>query len=120
MLFRSSEWKGAAAGSLRMDKFALFLKNYNEQCIRLDGIAPLTKQEQESLIPMLAVANLYVLNWDLMGFYETGNLDDDKYYTYIEHNILLMHWIETHFTDITQIIQKVCIYDGRFRATVPD
>ncbi len=40
--------------------------------------------------------------------------DDDEYYTYIEHNILLMHWIEAHFADISQVIQKVCTYD-RFR-----
>ena len=108
LVYFTSEWNGAEAGRLRMDKFALFLKNYNEQCIRLDGIAPLTKKEQESLIPMLATGNLYVLNWDLMDFYETENGDDDEYYIYIEHNIHLMHWIETHFDDIGQVIQKVC------------
>ena len=77
LVYFTSEWNGAAAGSLRMDKFALFLKNYNEQCIRLDGIAPLTKKEQENLIPMLAAGNLFVLNWDLMDFYETENHGDD-------------------------------------------
>lgn len=108
LVYFTSEWNGAAAGSLRMDKFALFLKSYNEQCTRLDGIEPLTQKEQENLLPMLAVGNLYVLNWDLMDFYETENLDDDEYYTYIEHNILLMHWIEAHFADISQVIQKIC------------
>jgi len=108
LVYFTSEWNGTAAGSLRMDKFALFLKSYNEQCIRLGGIAPLTKKEQEGLIPMLATGNLYVLNWDLMDFYETENMDDDEYFTYIEHNILLMHWIEAHFADISRVIQKVC------------
>ena len=106
LVYFTSEWSGAAAGSLRMDKFALFLKSYNEQCTRLDGIEPLTRKEQENLLPMLAVGNLYVLNWDLMDFYETGDLDDDEYYTYIEHNIFLMHWIEAQFADISQVIQK--------------
>ncbi|MBW2594075.1 MAG: hypothetical protein JRE58_13940, partial [Deltaproteobacteria bacterium] len=46
---------------------------------------------------------------DLMDFYKTGNVDDDEYYTYIEHNILLMHWIEAHFADISQVVQRVCI-----------
>ena len=108
LVYFTSEWNGDAAGSLRMDKFSLFLKSYNDQCARLDGIEPLTQQEQKSLIPMLATANLYVLNWDLMDFYETENPDDDEYYTYIEHNILLMHWIEAHFVDISQVIQTVC------------
>ena len=108
LVYFTSEWNGPAAGSLRMDKFALFLKSYNEKCIRLGGIAPLTKKEQEGLIPMLATGNLYVLNWDLMDFYETENMDDDEYFTYIEHNILLMHWIEAHFADINRVIQKVC------------
>jgi homoserine kinase type II len=108
LVYFTSEWNGSAAGSLRMDKFFLFLKSYNEQCIRLDSIEPLAQREQENFLPMLAAGNLYVLNWDLMDFYETENLDDDEYYTYIEHNILLMHWIEAHFADISQIIQKVC------------
>lgn len=108
LVYFTSEWNGSAAGSLRMDKFALFLKNYNEQCTRLDGIDPLTQKEKESLIPMLETGNLYVLNWDLMDFYETGNADDDEYYTYIEHNILLMHWIKAHSADIGRVIQKIC------------
>jgi homoserine kinase type II len=108
LVYFTSERNGAAAGSLRMDKFALFLKSYNEQCTRLDGIEPLTQKEQENLLSMLAAGNLYVLNWDLMDFYETENLDDDEYYTYIEHNILLMHWINAHFADISQVIKKVC------------
>ena len=108
LVYFTSEWSGAAAGSLRMDKFALFLKSYNDKCTRLEGIEPLTKKEQKGLVSMLATGNLYVLNWDLMDCYETGDLDDDEYYTYIKHNILLMHWIEAHFTDIRQVIQKVC------------
>ncbi|MBW1866470.1 MAG: phosphotransferase [Deltaproteobacteria bacterium] len=108
LVYFTSEWNQSAAGSLRMDKFALFLQSYNKQCTRLDGIEPLTQKEREGLIPMLATGNLYVLNWDLMDFYGTENVDDDEYYTYIEHNILLMHWIETHFADISQVIQRVC------------
>ncbi len=109
LVYFTSEWNGSAAGSLRMDKFALFLKSYNAQCALLDGIEPLTQKEQENLIPMLAAGNLYVLNWDLMDFYETENADDDEYYTYIEHNIFLMKWTEDHAADIRRIIQKICL-----------
>ena len=42
---------------------------------------------------MLSIANLYVLNWDLVDFYNTPEPDDDEYYIFIDHNIGLMQWI---------------------------
>ena len=81
------------AAALRPDKFSLFLNTYNQACNRLARISPLTKQEQRYLVPMLSIANLYVLNWDLIKYYDTPEPDDDEYYKFIDHNIGLLHWI---------------------------
>jgi hypothetical protein len=45
---------------------------------------------------MLSIANLYVLNWVLVDFYATAELDDDAYYGFLNHNIGLMNWITLH------------------------
>ncbi|MBW1838275.1 MAG: phosphotransferase [Deltaproteobacteria bacterium] len=95
LVYFTSIWDDRAAG-LRPDKFTLFLSVYNEACHRLTHINPLTKQEQRYLVPMLSIANLYVLNWDLVDFYNTPEPDDDEYYMFIDHNIGLMHWIAIH------------------------
>jgi homoserine kinase type II len=95
LVYFTSIWDDQAAG-LRPDKFTLFLKSYNEACHRLAQINPLTRQEQRYLGPMLSIANLYVLNWDLVDFYDTFEPDDNEYYMYIYHNIGLMHWIAFH------------------------
>ncbi len=92
LIYFTSIWDGQATG-LRPDRFYLFLSTYNEACHRLDCISPLTKQEQRYLVSMLSIANLYVLNWDLVNFYNTPEPDDDKNYIFIDHNIGLMHWI---------------------------
>ena len=42
---------------------------------------------------MLSIANLYVLNWDLVDFYDTPELDEYEYYMFIDHNIGLIQWI---------------------------
>jgi len=107
LVYFTSAWSGPAPGSLELDKFSLFLKSYNEHCARLGGIVPLSQKEQENLPRMLAAGNLFVLNWDLMDFYQTKNPDDDEYCNYFEHNILLMQWIEAHIDDILQAIQKL-------------
>ncbi len=49
---------------------------------------------------MLSIANLYVLNWDLVDFYDTPQPDDDEYYSYIGHNIGLVHWIMHHADEL--------------------
>ncbi len=92
LVYFTSIWNDQAAG-LRPDKFSLFLSTYNEACHRLARICPLTEQEQRYLVPMLSIANLYVLNWDLVDFYDTPEPDDDEYYMFIDHNIGLIHWI---------------------------
>lgn len=99
LVYFTSVWDDRKKG-LRADKFALFLNAYNGACHRFKNIDPLTKQERIYLVPMLAIANLYVLNWDLVDFYETSQPNDDEYYTYIKHNVDLMHWIALHEAEI--------------------
>ena len=95
LVYFTSVWDDRTAG-LRRDKFILFLHTYNEACRRFSHIIPLTEQERKYLVPMLSIANLYVLNWDLVDFYDTPEPDDEEYFTYIDHNIGLVHWIELH------------------------
>jgi homoserine kinase type II len=95
LVYFTSIWDDHAAG-LRLDKFSLFLNAYIEACRQLTHVDPLTKQEQRNLVPMLSIANLYVLNWVLVDFYATAELDDDAYYGFLNHNISLMNWITLH------------------------
>jgi len=92
LVYFTSIWNDQVTG-LRPDKFLLFLSTYNETCHRLDCKNLLTKQEQRYLVPMLSIANLYVLNWDLVDFYNKPEPDDDEYHIFIDHNISLMQWI---------------------------
>ncbi len=105
LVYFTSIWDNLAAG-FRPHKFTLFLSTYNLACHRFTHINPLTKQEQRCLIPMLSIANLYVLNWDLVDFYDTPEPDDDEYYSYINHNISLMHWIELHEDELERWVNN--------------
>lgn len=105
LVYFTSTWDDQAAG-LRPDKFTLFLSAYNKACLRFRHINPLSKQERGHLIPMLSIANLYVLNWDLVDFYDTPNQNDDEYYSYINHNIGLVHWIALHVDKLKRWANK--------------
>jgi homoserine kinase type II len=107
LVYFTSIWDEQAAG-LRLDKFSLFLRSYNEACLRFTDITPLTEQEQRHLVHMLSIANLYVLNWDLVDFYNTSEPDDDTYYRFFDHKIELMHWIASHKDDLETCWQTVC------------
>lgn len=114
LVYFTSLWNDQAAG-LRPDKFSLFLRNYNQTCHRLARISPLTKQELRYLVPMLSVANLFVLNWDLVNFYNTPEPDDDEYYMFIDHNIGLMHWIAYNEDELNLWAEKSLFQGGSFR-----
>jgi len=108
LVYFVSVWTGETAGSLRLEKFNLFLKAYQQSCRKLGRIEPLSSKEQEMMLPMVAAANLYVLNWDLMDFYSLEVPDDAEYFTYIDHNLKLMYWIEDNRNAIKQAILKAC------------
>jgi homoserine kinase type II len=107
LIYFTSIWGDGEAG-LRPDKFTLFLKAYNQSCHRFAHVIPLTEQERQYLVPMLSIADLYVLNWDLVDFYDTPEPDDDEYYAYIDHNIGLMHWIARHEEVLDHLIPESC------------
>jgi len=105
LVYFTSIWDDHTTG-LRPDKFSLFLSTYNDSCHQSDRIENLTEQEQNALIPMLAIANLYVLNWDLVDFFNTTEADDDAYYGFIHHNIGLMHWLILHREMLERLIRQ--------------
>lgn len=105
LVYFTSIWNDQSTG-LRPDKFLLFLSSYNEACHRLTRISPLTKQEQRYLVPMLSIANLYVLNWDLVDFYNTPEPGDDEYYIFIDHNIGLMQWIAYNENELERWVKN--------------
>ena len=92
LVYFTSIWD-VQAERLRKDKFDLFLATYNEACSGFKHICPLTKQEQSYLVPMLSVANLYILNWELDSFYNIPGLNDEEYFFYIDNTLSLMHWL---------------------------
>ena len=106
LVYFTSIWDDAQPG-LRLDKLSLFLNAYNAACGQLEHITPLTEGERRNLIPMLSIANLYVLNWDLVDFYGLSQPDDDEYFIYINHNIGLMHWIARHSDEIKAKMENV-------------
>ena len=51
---------------------------------------------------MIANANLFVLNWDVTAYYEdTSAKNDDEYLMYLEHQVLLMEFIEAHLDELS-------------------
>lgn len=99
LIYFTSIWHDRASG-LQPNRFSLFLKSYQAACQGMEAIGPLTKQERKNLGPMLSIANLYVLNWALVDFFNTPGPDDDEYYRYIDHHIALMHWMARHMDSV--------------------
>jgi hypothetical protein len=94
------------AGAFRSDKFSLFLCNYNETCKRLPIISPLTEREQKYLAPMISIANLYLLNWEMIDFFKPPRADDGEHYKFIKHNIDVLNWLVDNEAELGLWIKK--------------
>jgi homoserine kinase type II len=98
-----SSWSGSDSGELWLDKAAIFVRAYQDESAKYDAPGPMSEAELTCLPRMIANANLYVLNWDITAYYADKEPDDDEYLTYLEHNVKLMEFIESHEADLARI-----------------
>ena len=99
-------WNGAAAGSLMLDKFELFLRTYNNRCAAKGSPGSLTELEKAFLPSMLAAAGLFVLHWTVVDFYSIENPNDGEYLVYLNHYLNLMKWMEAQKDRIPGVIEQ--------------
>jgi homoserine kinase type II len=103
IVYFCGSWEGHDDGDIRLDKAAIFVRAYQDEAARFAVPGPLNANELALLPRMVANANLYVLNWDLMAYYEDPGADVDEYLGYLSHQLHFMEYIEDHQTELAQI-----------------
>jgi len=98
-----SSWEGPDDGDVRLDKAAIFVRAYQDEAAKFDVPGPLTDAELALLPRMVANANLYILNWDLMAYYQDPEADVDEYLGYLGHQVQFMEYIEDHQDELAHI-----------------
>ena len=101
-----SSWEGADDGQVRLDKAAIFLRAYQDEAAGFDIPGPIGAAELALLPRMVASANLYILNWDLMAYYEDPSVDVVEYLTYLGHQVHFMEYIEAHQDELAHIAEE--------------
>lgn len=85
-------WEAEQDGVLRLDELKLFLEAYQETLTAEGGLQPLNSVELSLLCPMIAVANLYVLNWTIMDYLHK-EVDPTEYLIYLKHHYHTIQWL---------------------------
>lgn len=107
LAYLCSSWQDELDGVLLLDKCAIFIKSYQHKLGELGGLAPLNAVELEYLPTMIAAANIYLINWDVLAYYAGKNLNEYEYITYLQHNVRLMNWIENHKVEIADLAKSL-------------
>ena len=80
-----SSWEGHDDGDVRLDKAAIFVRAYQDEASRSSRCRARCHRGELALLPrMVANANLYILNWDLMAYYDDPDCDVDEYLVFLE------------------------------------
>lgn len=103
IVYFCSSWEDHDDGDIRLDKAAIFVRAYQEEAARFDVPGPMGAAELTLLPRMVASANLYILNWDLMAYYGDPGADVDEYLGYLSHQVRFMEYIEDHQHELAQI-----------------
>ncbi|MEE4276778.1 MAG: phosphotransferase, partial [Thermoleophilia bacterium] len=100
LVYFCSSWEGADDGEMRLDKMKVFLNAYQDEAARLGAPGPMGADELAVLPRMLAIAALYVVNWDIVAYYKERRPNDDEFLFFLEHNVAFVEYIEDHFDEI--------------------
>ena len=103
-IYFCSRWDRDRDGEFRSDKCELFLDAYQQQLRKSAGLGPFTPAEQRLLPKMLAIANIYLIHWEVSTYMDEAGVSDDEYLTYLKHSIRLMHWLEAHRAEVVKTI----------------
>ncbi len=104
VVYFCSSWEGRDSGELWLDKAALFVRAYQDEATRFQTPGPMSPAELAALPRMIANANLYVLNWDVSAYYEADEaVNDDEYLMYLQHQVMLMEFIEAHQHELAHL-----------------
>ena len=101
-----SSWEGPDDGEVRLDKATIFVRAYQDEAARFDIPGPMGAAELALLPRMVASANLYILNWDLMAYYDDPSVDVAEYLTYLAHQVHFMEYIEAHQDELAHITEE--------------
>jgi len=100
LVYFCSSWEDADDGEIRLDKVELFLKAYQQEATRHTAPGPLTDAELAALPRMMAIAAMYVVNWDIVAYYKEDSPNDDEYLFFLEHNVAFVKYIESHLQEL--------------------
>jgi homoserine kinase type II len=103
LVYFCSSWEGPDDGEVRLDKVELLLKAYRDEAARYDAPGPLTDAELAALPRMMAIAAMYVVNWDIVAYYKEASPNDDEYLFFLEHNVAFVKYIESHLQELGAI-----------------
>ena len=103
LVYFCSSWEGVDDGEMRIDKMKLFLDAYQDEATRLGAPGPMGDDELAVLPRMLAIAALYVVNWDIVAYYKERRPNDDEFLFFLEHNVAFVEFIESHMDELAAI-----------------
>lgn len=110
LIYNSSSWGGKDDGTMLLEKCRLFLDSYQQKLTTMGKLSPLNRTELDYFPIMMAMANFYLINWEVSAYYQGEEKNDYEYLAYLKHSIRQMHWIENNTQELAAIADSARIY----------
>lgn len=107
LIYNSVVWGEPNDGNMLADKCALFLKTYQSTLVDNGDFPPLNSVELDNFPTMMAMANFYLLNWEISEYYSCIDSNDREYLAYLKHSVRQMRWIESHKKEFAKVADSV-------------
>ncbi len=107
LIYNSVHWEMDLDGNMLPEKCEMFMKSYQATLLKTKVLPPLNRAEIDNFPAMMAMANLYLLNWEISEYYSDNDINEYEYLAYLKHNVRQMHWIENNKTVLAAVADSV-------------
>jgi len=107
LLYNSVEWGEGSDGDMDPGRCESFLKAYQSALLTMKGMVPLNDCEIDNFPTMMAMANFYLMSWEVTDYYSESDRNEYEYLAYLKHSVRQMHWIENHKQELQKIARSV-------------
>ena len=110
MTYCFSSWNFESDGDLKLNDIINFMTVYNNRLAELNGLTTFTDLEKKYFFEALLMGTLYLVRWASEACYKDISLNPYEYLYYMQHEIRVLKWIESHEDEIREATMNIFDY----------
>ncbi len=102
-----ASWKAETNGIMDLHRVETFIRTYDRELGKMNGLAPLNETEKKYLYEVMVQGTLYVVGWCSVAVVYDPTLNPYEYLYYTQHFIACLQWLKAHEAEVRALSERL-------------